>query len=147
MHGSVPCTSAEVRGLAIHPVDDADQVSGSTQDRAVLLRATSPEGVFIGSHAVPEGRITRRGLADGPCSRVLHGVHADVSVPRDHLLRCRAAAPLMPPEAALGGRSAAAVLGAPAPGRRDPVTVVLPGTPDVAGTRGSPRAPHRPLGG
>ncbi|MGY1702055.1 DUF559 domain-containing protein [Geodermatophilus sp. SYSU D00766] len=92
----------------------------------MLLRPTLPEGVFIGSHAISEGRISRRGLAEGPYARVLHGVYADVSVPRDHLLRCRAAALLMPPGAALGGRSAAAVLGAPAPGWRDPVTVVLP---------------------
>jgi hypothetical protein len=85
-----------------------------------------PEGVFIGSHAISEGRLTRRQLTEGPYVRVLHGVYADVSVPRDHLLRCRAAALLMPPRAALGGRSAAAVLGAPSPGWRDPVTVVLP---------------------
>ncbi|MGY1779434.1 DUF559 domain-containing protein [Geodermatophilus sp. SYSU D01036] len=91
----------------------------------MLLRPTTPEGVFVGSLAVADGRLTRRQLAEGPYVRVLHGVYADASVPRDHLLRCRAAALLMPPGAALGGRSAAALLGAPAPSWRDPVTVVL----------------------
>ncbi len=111
---------------AASPVDDGERGLRAPRDRRVLLRPTAPEGVFIGSHAIAEGRITRRQLADGPYVRVLHGVYADVPVPRDHLLRCRAAALLMPAPAALGGRSAAAVLGAPAPGYRDPVTVVLP---------------------
>jgi hypothetical protein len=53
-------------------------------------------------------------------------VYADPSLARDHLLRCRAAVLLMPPSAVLGGRSAAALLGAPAPAYGDPVTVVVP---------------------
>ena len=86
----------------------------------------SLHGVFIGAHAVGEGALTDRQLREGPYVRVLRGVYADPSLPRDHLLRCRAAALLMPAGAALGARSAAAVLGAPAPGYSDPVTVVLP---------------------
>ena len=86
----------------------------------------SVHGVFIGAHAVAEGALTNRRLREGPYVRVLRGVYADPSLPRDHLLRCRAAALLMPAGAALGARSAAAVLGAPAPGYVDPVTVVLP---------------------
>ncbi len=107
-------------------MDDGGPAVRAPHDHRVLLRPELPEGVFIGSHAVSEGRITRRRLTEGPYVRVLHGVYADVSVPRDHALRCRAAALLMPAQAALGGRSAAAVLGAPAPGWRDPVTVVVP---------------------
>ncbi len=84
------------------------------------------EGVFIGAHALSEGVLTRRQLREGPFIRVLHGVYADVSQPRDHLLRCRAAALLMPPGAALGARSAAAVLGAPQPEHDASVTVLLP---------------------
>ena len=86
----------------------------------------SLHGVFIGAHAVAEGALTDRQLREGPYVRVLRGVYADPSLPRNHLLRCRAAALLMPAGAALGARSAAAVLGAPAPGYFDPVTVVLP---------------------
>ena len=83
-------------------------------------------GVFIGAHAISEGALTQRQLRDGPYVRVLHGVYADSSLPRNHLLRCRAAALLMPKGAALGGRSAAAVLGGPAPAYIEPVTVVVP---------------------
>jgi hypothetical protein len=70
----------------------------------------SLNGVFIGTHAVAEGALTPRQLREGPYVRVLRGVYADPSLPHDHLLRCRAAALLMPAAAALGARSAAAVL-------------------------------------
>jgi hypothetical protein len=95
----------------------------------MLIRSVGLHGVFVGAHAVAEGFVTRRQLQDGPYTRVLHGVYADPSLPRDHLLRCRAAALLMPPGAAIGGWSAAAVSGAPAPAYGERVTVVLP--PDV----------------
>jgi hypothetical protein len=90
------------------------------------LRSRGPHGVFIGAHAVSEGLLSRHRLQNGPYLRVLHGVYADPSLARDHRLRCRAAALLMPSSAVLGGRSAAALLGAPAPGYGDPVTVVVP---------------------
>jgi hypothetical protein len=92
----------------------------------VYLRSIGLHGVFIGAHAISEGALTPRQLREGPYVRVLRGVYADPSLPRDHLLRCRAAALLMPEQAALGARSAAAVLGAPAPTYIDPVTIVLP---------------------
>ncbi|MFW3170874.1 endonuclease domain-containing protein [Geodermatophilus sp. CPCC 206100] len=102
----------------------------------MLLRSTGLHGVFVGSHAIAEGALTIRQLREGPYVRVLHGVYADPSLPRDHLLRCRAAALLMPGGAALGGRSAAALLGAPAPSYGDPVTVVVPGPLRWAGPAG-----------
>jgi len=92
----------------------------------VSQRSSGLHGVFIGAHALAEGVLTPRRLREGPYVRVLRGVYADPSLARDHLLRCRAAALLMPASAALGARSAAAVLGAPAPGYVDPVTVVVP---------------------
>ncbi len=92
----------------------------------MYLRSTGVHGVFIGSHAVAEKVLTRHQLQNGPYLRVLHGVYADPSQERDHVLRCRAAALLMPADAVLGGRSAAALLGAPAPSYRDPVTVLVP---------------------
>jgi hypothetical protein len=92
----------------------------------VHLPSLGLHGVFLGTHAVAAGALTLRQLREGPYVRVLRGVYADPSLPRDHLLRCRAAALLMPETAALGARSAAAVLGAPAPNYADPVTVVLP---------------------
>jgi hypothetical protein len=90
------------------------------------LRSQGLNGVFIGAHALSEGVLTERQLRNGPYARVLRGVYAPSFMPRDHLLRCRAAALLMPDAAALGGRSAAAVLGAPAPGYPEAVTVLLP---------------------
>ena len=92
----------------------------------MLLRSQGLHGVFVGAHAVAEGVLTRHQLQNGPYLRVLHGVYADPSLERDHRLRCRAAALLMPSAAVLGGRSAAALMGAPAPGYGDPVTVVVP---------------------
>jgi hypothetical protein len=92
----------------------------------VLLRSQGLQGVFIGAHAVSEGVLTRGQLHNGPYVRVLHGVYADASQPRDHRLTSRAAALLMPPDAALGGRSAAALLGGPDPDFREPVTVIVP---------------------
>lgn len=98
----------------------------------MLLRSLGLHGVFIGAHAVAEGALSRHQLQDGPYVRVLHGVYADPSLPRDHLLRCRAAALLLPDGAALAARSAATVLGAPAPTYAERVTVVVP--PDVRWT-------------
>ena len=66
----------------------------------------------------------------------MRGVYADPSMPRNHELRCRAAALLMPPEAAIGGQSAAALLGGPQPGFLDPVTVILPRTVQWRGPAG-----------
>ena len=90
------------------------------------IRSVGLHGVFVGAHAVAEGFLTRRQLQDGPYVRLLHGVYADPSLPRTHLLQCEAAALLMPETAALGGASAAAVLGGPAPGYGVPVTVIVP---------------------
>ena len=58
----------------LRPVDDVGRVPSVPQHHGVLLRSTAPEGVFVGSRAIAEGRITRRGLAEGPHVRVLHGV-------------------------------------------------------------------------
>ena len=68
----------------------------------MLLRSTGLHGVFVGAHAIAEGWLTRRQLREGPYVRVLHGVYADPSLPRDHLLRCRATSLLMPRGAVLG---------------------------------------------
>lgn len=93
-------------------------------------------GVFVGSHAIAAGFLSRRQLQRGPYVRVLHGVYADPTLPRDHLLRCRAAALLLPRGAAVGGRSAAALHGAPPPGYGDPVTVIVPPSVKWNGPRG-----------
>lgn len=93
-------------------------------------------GVFRGSHAVAAGAMTTAQLRAMPVFRVLQGVYADTSQTRDHLLKCQAAAVLMPERAALGGWSAAALLGAPQPGYGEPVTVLVPEDAQWKGPRG-----------
>src|SRR4051794_12712091 len=83
-------------------------------------------GLFVGSHAVAEGWLSRKQLTSGLYKRVLHNVYRDPSVVDDHRLRARAAALVMPPEAAIAGRSAAAWFGAPFTTVADPVVVSLP---------------------
>jgi hypothetical protein len=86
-------------------------------------------GVFIGSHALAAGALTRQQLRTRGYRRLVHGVYADPSLLIDHRLRCRGVALLLPPGLAVGGHSAAAWYGAPFAGAQDPVTVVRP--PDV----------------
>jgi hypothetical protein len=83
-------------------------------------------GVFIGSHAVAEGVITRKQLRERSYRRLVQGVYADPALELDHRLRCLGAALLLPEGAAIGGHSAAAWHGAPFAGVHDPVTVVRP---------------------
>ena len=93
-------------------------------------------GLFIGSHALSEGFLTKRQLESGAFRRVLHNVYADPGIVHDHELKSRAAALLMPPGAAIGGRSAAAWFGAPFAAAADPVLVVLPPQVVWRGPRG-----------
>jgi hypothetical protein len=81
-------------------------------------------GVFIGSHAIADGLLTRRQLRERSYRRLVQGVYADPSLPLDHRLRCRGVALLLPPGAVIGGHSAAAWHGAPFAGINDPVTVL-----------------------
>jgi Protein of unknown function (DUF559) len=83
-----------------------------------------PHGLFIGSHAVAEGWLTRKQL--GLYRRVLHNVYADPALAEGHELRARGAALLMPPGVAIGGRSAACWYGAPFASLADPVLMVAP---------------------
>jgi hypothetical protein len=75
-------------------------------------------------------------LQRGLYRRVLRNVYADPALPHDHALLTRAAALLMPPRAALGGRSAAVWWGAPTAGVTDPVLVVVPPGSAWRGPRG-----------
>jgi hypothetical protein len=83
-------------------------------------------GVFIGSHAIAEGYLTRRQLRTRGFRRIVQGVYADPSLEWDHRLKCRGVALLLPEGAAVGGYSAAAWWGAPFAGTGHPVTVVRP---------------------
>lgn len=93
-------------------------------------------GLFVGSHALAEGVLTKRQLESHSYRRVLRNVYADPGLPHDHVLKARAAALLMPAGAALGGRSAAAWFGAPFSAAADPVLVVVPEDCRWQGPRG-----------
>ena len=101
-----------------------------------MLSRPLPHGLFLGSHAVAEGAVSRRQLQSGLFRRLVHNVYADPSLPVDHQLVARAVALLMPADAALGGRSAAAWFGAPFAGALDPVTAVVPVDSSWRGPRG-----------
>jgi hypothetical protein len=104
----------------------------------VRMRLTTrqQQGVFIGSHAVAAGSATRSQLQSGLYRRLLHNVYADPSLEADHRLYARAASLIMPRDAALGGRSAAAWYGAPFASPQDPVLVVVPAQSSWRGPRG-----------
>jgi hypothetical protein len=93
-------------------------------------------GVFLGSHAVAAGALTRAQLQSGLYRRLFQNVYADPGLPADHRLYARGAMLVMPADAVLGGRSAAAWFDAPFAAGVDPVLVVV--GPDSAwrGPRG-----------
>ena len=93
-------------------------------------------GVFLGSHAVAAGLLTKPQLRNRSYRRLVQGVYADPGLDFDHRLRCRGVALLLPPRFAIGGHSAAAWHGAPFAGALDPVTVVGPADSDWKGPRG-----------
>jgi hypothetical protein len=91
----------------------------------VSRRTQALHGVFLGSHAVAEGVATDRQLKAGIYRRLLRNVYADPGLPADYQLYARAAALLMPTDAVLGGRSAAAWHGAPFAGTTESVVVLV----------------------
>ena len=93
-------------------------------------------GVFLGSHAVAAGAATAKQLKSGLYRRLLHNVYADPGLEAGHELFARAAALLMPADAALGGRSAAPWFGAPFASAGDPVVVLVPPDSGWRGPRG-----------
>ena len=99
-------------------------------------RARLLPGVFLGSHAVAEGLLTKQQLRTRSYSRLVQGVYADPGLDFDHRLRCRGVALLLPRGFAIGGHSAAAWHGAPFAGALDHVTVVGPADGEWKGPRG-----------
>ncbi|MFQ1004113.1 DUF559 domain-containing protein [Modestobacter sp. SSW1-42] len=93
-------------------------------------------GVFIASHAIAEGAITRKQLRSLGYRRLVQGVYADPGIGLDHRLRATGVALLLPAGTAIGGHSAAAWHGAPFAGLHDPVTVLRPAEVRWAGPRG-----------
>jgi hypothetical protein len=92
--------------------------------------------VFLGSHAVAEGAVTRKQLQSGLYRRLMQNVYADPGLTADHQLYARGAMLVMPEDAVLGGRSAAAWYDAPFASAQDPVLVVAPVDSTWRGPRG-----------
>lgn len=80
--------------------------------------------VFRGADAIRAGLLTKRQLRSSAWRQLLHGVYADTALPVDHVLLCRAAHLLIPPQAVFAGRSAATLHGVPYLGADDPVEVL-----------------------
>jgi len=96
--------------------------------------AAGPRRRVLGSHALAAGVVTKKQLR--LYRRLLQNVYADPGLSSDHQLHARGAALVMPPAAALGGRSAAAWFGAPFASVVDPVVVVVPSESTWRGPRG-----------
>src|SRR5690349_2371446 len=80
---------------------------------------------FRGSLAVKRGLLTPAQLRSGAWRRIFRDVYVDSRTPDTYLLRCEAAALLLPPGAALTGRSAACLMGVPLGEPTDPVYVLV----------------------
>jgi Protein of unknown function (DUF559) len=93
-------------------------------------------GVFLGSHAVAAGVVTRAQLQSGLYRRLFQNVYADPALPADHRLYTPGAMLVMPSDAVVGGRSAAAWFDAPFAAPVDPVLVVVPPDSPWRGPRG-----------
>lgn len=94
-------------------------------------------GVFVGSHAIAEGLLSRKQLRQRGYRRLVQGVYADPALDLDHRLTCSGVALVLPVGAAIGGHSAAAWHGAPFAGPYDPVTVLRPADVLWKGPRGT----------
>jgi uncharacterized protein DUF559 len=83
--------------------------------------------VFRGTWAVEQGLLTRGQLRSRAWRRLREDVYADAGQPDTHRLQARAVCLVMPPAAALGGRTAAEMYGLLDVARpSDPVEVVVP---------------------
>jgi len=111
----------------------------------VPLSRRGLHGVFLGSHAVAQGGVTRSQLQSGLYRRLLHNVYADPRLTADHRLFARAALLLMPDDAVLAGRTAAAWYDAPFAAATDAVLVLTKPDTSCRGPRGV-RVHRRPFG-
>lgn len=89
-------------------------------------RIDAPEGVFVGSHAIADGTITRRQLRSNLYRRLFRDVFVPAGLPVTHTLRCQGVALIAPSEAVITGRSAAALYGVDLAHAHDPVELTVP---------------------
>ena len=82
--------------------------------------------VFRGSTAIREGLLTPDQLRGSTWQKLFRDVYADAELAQTHLLKCQAAGLILPPYAAITGRSAACLDRLPLGERDQPVQVVIP---------------------
>ncbi|MEU8331357.1 hypothetical protein [Micromonospora sp. NPDC048839] len=93
--------------------------------------------VFRGSIAVSRGLLSRNDLRSSAWRPLFRDIYADAEVRVTHGIRCAAVERwLIPPGAAIAGRSAAALYGCPAPAASEPVDVLVPRATRVGPTAG-----------
>jgi very-short-patch-repair endonuclease len=82
--------------------------------------------IFRGSEAVRAGDLTRAQLRGPLFTSLCRDVYVDARTRVTHLVRCRAATLVLPPDAVITGRSAATIRGCALARTDDPVEVVAP---------------------
>ena len=82
--------------------------------------------VFRGSVARKAGLLSEGQLRGPAFRRLFQDVYVPADIPVTHVLRCRGAALIAPPDAVLTGRSAASVHGVELAKPYDPVEFVVP---------------------
>jgi very-short-patch-repair endonuclease len=96
----------------------------------MAMAANAPDGLlsrpFRGSDTIRMGLLTKRQLTSSAWRRLFEDVYVHESVPLTHRAKCQAVALLLPPGAAIGGASAAHLLGADVVGRDARVEVTSP---------------------
>jgi hypothetical protein len=93
-----------------------------------LPHPTLAGAVFRGSEALARGLLTRAQLRGPAWRRLRHDVYADAKLPVTHRLHARAVALAGPPQAVLGGMTAATLWSTRGPlvGPDDPVELIVP---------------------
>jgi very-short-patch-repair endonuclease len=92
--------------------------------------------VFRGSEAIRAGALTRDQLRGPAFTRLHYDVYTRASTPDTHELRCEGAALILPPAAAITGRSAATIRGVELARADDPVEVIAPAETRITRTSG-----------
>jgi len=94
--------------------------------RAPARPASLTRRPFLGATAVAAGLLTKEQLRSSAWQRLLRGVYLDARLPADHRQRALGAALLLPPGAAIAGRSAAHLYGTTLAEPGDPVEISTP---------------------